>query len=117
MRKDEIPELKDSEKNKEFVTKNFQHFRDRILVGLRFLTFKEKFNLIKEADKRSLALFNKRCGTKAVHTLDYVHKFPSRKKELTGLDRIHLYWREIEIFTSLQDFLKQRRRSRIRVIK
>jgi hypothetical protein len=117
MRKDEIPELKDSEKNKEFVPKNFQHFRDRILVGLRFLTFKEKFNLIKEADKRSLAKFNTYSGTRAVHTLDYVHKFPSRKKELTLVDHIHLYWREIEIFMSLKDFHKERRRSRIRVIK
>jgi hypothetical protein len=33
------------------------------------------------------------------------------------LDHIHLYFREIEIFMSLKDFHKERRRSRIRVIK
>jgi hypothetical protein len=90
MKKEEIPELENSEKNKKFVPKDFQYFRDRILVGLQFLTFKEKFNLIKKADKKSLALFNTYSGTKAVHTLDYVRKFPSRKKELTMVDHIHL---------------------------
>jgi hypothetical protein len=47
-------ELENSEKNKKFVPKDFQYFRDRILVGLQFLTFKEKFNLIKKADNTTV---------------------------------------------------------------
>ena len=106
-----------AKKNQKFVSKGFQYFRDGILSSVKCLTFREKFYIIKKTDRELLAKLNEKQGTKAVHTLDYVHKFPSRKKELTGLDHIHLYWREIEIFTSLKDFHKERRRSRIRVIK
>ena len=125
MRKDEIPELKNSEKKLKFVSKGFQHFRDQILSTVLGLTFKEKLYCIKKADRDLLETMNTHAGTKAVHTLDYVHKFPSRKKDLKIIDECRLTLRWLWVVLVVKDYYyyerrnyyNERRKSMIRVIK
>jgi hypothetical protein len=104
-------------KNKKFVSKGFQHFRDIILSRVEYLTFREKFCIIKETDRELLAILNNKQGTRAVHTLDYVHKFPSRKNTLTILDQLHLTLRTLWVGCAVKEHYDERRKNMIRVIK
>ena len=121
---DEIPVLENSKKKLKFVSKGFQHFRDQILSTVQGLTFKEKLYCIKEADRDLLEKMNTHAGTKAVHTLDYVHKFPSRKKDLKIVDECRLTLRTLwfglavkEYYNERRNYYNERRKSMIRVIK
>ena len=121
---DEIPVLENSKKKLKFVSKGFQHFRDQILSIVQGLTFKEKLYCIKEADRDLLEKMNTHAGTKAVHTLDYVHKFPSRKKDLKIVDECRLTLRTLwvglavkEYYNERRNYYNERRKSMIRVIK
>ena len=121
---DEIPVLENSKKKLKFVSKGFQHFRDQILSTVQGLTFKEKLYCIKEADRDLLERMNTHAGTKAVHTLDYVHKFPSRKKDLKIVDECRLTLRTLwvglavkEYYNERRNYYNERRKSMIRVIK
>jgi hypothetical protein len=104
-------------KNKKFVSKGFQYFRDSILSCVEYLTFREKFYIIKETDRELLAILNSKQGTRAVHTLDYVHKFPSRKNTLSILDQLHLTLRNLWISCAVKEYYDERRKNMIRVIK
>jgi len=97
--------------------KGFQHYRDFILRTLSSLPFSEKFKIIKEVDKDIIARFNTFQGTKAVHTLDYLHKIPSRKVNLTKTDEIVLLFRSINVIFARNDYYKKRRKLLIRLIK
>ena len=121
---DEIPVLENSKKKLKFVSKGFQHFRDQILSTVQGLTFREKLYCIKEADRDLLEKMNTHAGTKAVHTLDYVHKFPSRKKDLKIVDECRLTLRTLwvglavkEYYNERRNYYNERRKSMIRVIK
>jgi hypothetical protein len=121
---DEIPVLENSKKKLKFVSKGFQHFRDQILSTVQGLTFREKLYCIKEADRDLLERMNTHAGTKAVHTLDYVHKFPSRKKDLKIVDECRLTLRTLwvglavkEYYNERKNYYNERRKSMIRVIK
>jgi len=114
---DEIPVLENSKKKLKFVSKGFQHFRDQILSIVQGLTFKEKLYCIKEADRDLLEKMNTHAGTKAVHTLDYVHKFPSRKKDLKIVDECRLTLRTLWIGLVVKEYYNERRKKMIRVIK
>ena len=122
---DEIPVLENSKKKLKFVSKGFQHFRDQILSTVQGLTFKEKLYCIKKADRDLLERMNTHAGTKAVHTLDYVHKFPSRKKDLKIIDECRLSLRGLWVVLVVKDYYyyerrnyyNERRKSMIRVIK
>ena len=114
---DEIPVLENSKKKLKFVSKGFQHFRDQILSTVQGLTFKEKLYCIKKADRDLLEKMNTHAGTKAVHTLDYVHKFPSRKKDLKIVDECRLTLRNLWIGCAVKEYYNERRKKMIRVIK
>ena len=122
---DEIPVLENSKKKLKFISKGFQHFRDQILSTVLGLTFKEKLYCIKKADRDLLETMNTHAGTKAVHTLDYVHKFPSRKKDLKIIDECRLTLRRLWVVLVVKDYYyyerrnyyNERRKSMIRVIK
>ena len=122
---DEIPVLENSKKKLKFISKGFQHFRDQILSTVQGLTFKEKLYCIKKADRDLLERMNTHAGTKAVHTLDYVHKFPSRKKDLKIIDECRLTLRRLWVVLVVKDYYyyerrnyyNERRKSMIRVIK
>ena len=80
---DDIPVLspEQAEKERNVEAKGFQYYRDCVLRTLASLTFSEKFKIIKKVDRDILARVNTYQGTKAVHTLNYLHKIPSRKKK------------------------------------
>jgi hypothetical protein len=52
-----------------------------------------------------------------VHTLNYLHKIPSRKENLTKIDELVLMLRSIAIISERNNYYKERRKKIIRVIK
>ena len=106
-----------AEKEKQVKSQGFQHYRDCVLRTLSNLTFSEKFKIIKKVDRDILARVNTYQGTKAVHTLNYLHKIPSRKQNLTKIDEIVLILRSLYVVCARNDYYKQRRKQMIRVIK
>jgi hypothetical protein len=105
------------ERKKPFVSQGYQTYRDEILIIVKNLSFGEKFYLIKKTDKDLLKSLNKHTGTKAVHTLEYIKKIPSRKKELTSLDECILLLRSLKIFWARNDYYNERRKKMIRIVK
>jgi hypothetical protein len=103
--------------NKPFKSLGFQHHRDRILSVLKYLPFSVGFKIMKDVDKDLLEKINRYQGTKSVHTLDYIHKIPSRKKNLTPVDEIVLLLRSINAIFARNDYYKERRKKMIRIIK
>ena len=106
-----------AEIDKPFKSLGFQHHRDRILSVLKYLPLSEKFKIIKKVDRDILARVNTYQGTKAVHTLNYLHKIPSRKKNLTKIDEIVLILRSLYVVCARNDYYKERRKKMIRVVK
>ena len=105
------------EKEKNIKSQGFQHYRNCVLHTLSRLTFSEKFKIIKKVDKDILARVNTFQGTKAVHTLNYLHKIPSRKENLTKIDEIVLMLRSISIVSERNNYYKERRKKLISVVK
>ncbi len=116
---DDIPVLspEQAEKERNVEAKGFQYYRDCILRTLSSLTFSEKFKIIKKVDKDILARVNTFQGTKAVHTLNYLPKIPSRKENLTKIEEIVLMLRSISIISEKNNYYKERRKQMIRVVK
>jgi hypothetical protein len=116
---DDIPVLspKQAEKERQVESQGFQHYRDCVLRTLASVTFSEKFRIIKKVDRDILARVNTYQGTKAVHTLNYLHKIPSRKENLTKIDEIVLILRSLYVVCARNDYYKERRRKIIRVVK
>ena len=105
------------ELKKPFVSQGYIFFRNEILNSLKNLSFRERFNLIKKTDKKLLEIINKYTGTKAVHTLDYIVKFPSRKKELSLKEECILQVRSLMIIFARNDYYRERRKQMIKVVK
>ena len=116
---DDIPVLdpEQAEKERQVKSQGFQHYRDCVLRTLSNLTFSEKFKIIKKVDRDILARVNTYQGNKAVHTLNYIHKIPSRKQNLTKIDEIVLILRSLYVVCARNDYYKERRRKMIRVVK
>lgn len=106
-----------AEKDRQIKSEGFQYHRDCILRALFYLTFSEKFKIVKKVDREILARFNTYQGTKAVHTLDYMHKMPSRKKELSKIDDVVLLLRTIGMACEVREYHKERRKKLIRLVK
>lgn len=105
------------EKERQVKSQGFQHYRDCVLRTLSNLTFAEKFKIIKKVDKDILTRVNTYQGTKAVHTLNYLHKIPSRKQNLTKIDEIVLILRSLYVVYARNDYYKVRRKQMIRIVK
>ena len=116
---EDIPVLDPSktEINKIFESKGFQYYRNEILTTIKNLPLSAKFKIIKDVDKDTLTRFNTFQGTKAVHTLSYMRKIPSRKKDLTQIDEIVLMLRCINVICAKNDYYKEKRKKIIRVVK
>ncbi len=116
---DEIPILSPEQVEKERQRKpeGFQYYRDSILRTLSNLTFSEKFKIITKVDRDLLARLNTYQGTKAVHTLNYIHKIPSRKKTLSKIDEVVLLLRSLFMKCELNNFYRERRKLLVRLIK
>ena len=106
-----------AKKEKEVKSQGFQHYRDCVLRTLASLTFSEKFKIIKKVDRDILTRVNTYQGTKAVHTLNYLYKIPSRKQNLTKIDEIVLILRSLYVVCARNDYYKVRRKQMIRVVK
>jgi len=102
---------------KPFISKGFQEYRNEMLRVIKDLNFKEKYNLIKQTDRKLLEKLNRFTGTKAVHTLEYISKIPSRKKELTLTDECVLGLRSLMLFWARNDYYNERRKQRIKIVK
>lgn len=111
------PEKVKEEKAKPFVSKGYQYYRDEVLRIFKYFAFSEKFKIIKSVDRDLLSRLNTYTGTKAVHTLDYIHKIPSRKKDLTLKDETILLLRSLSMLWAREDYYNKRRKKIIRVIK
>jgi hypothetical protein len=116
---DDIPVLspEQAEKERQIESQGFQHYRDSVLSALSNLTFSEKFRIIKKVDKEILASVNAYQGTKAVHTLNYLHKIPSRKENLTKIDEIVLILRSLYVICARSNYYKERRKKLISIVK
>ena len=116
---DDIPVLspEQAEKERQVKSQGFQHYRDCVLRTLASLTFSEKFKIIKKVDRDILARVNTYQGTKAVHTLNYLHKIPSRKENLTKIEEIVLMLRSIAIISERNNYYKERRKKLISIVK
>ena len=116
---DEIPVLSPEQaaKEKQIKPKVYQYYRDCILNTLANLTFSEKYKIVKKVDTELLAKFNTYQGTRAVHTLGYMHRIPSRKKSLTKTDEIILLLRSLNMVWERNDYYRIRRKQMIRVVK
>jgi hypothetical protein len=116
---DEIPVLSPEQaaKERQIEAKGFQYYRDCILRTLANLTFSEKYKIVKKVDKELLAKFNTYQGTKAVHTLGYMRRIPSRKKSLTKTDEIILLLRSLNMVWEMNNYYRIRRKQMIRVVK
>ena len=106
-----------AEKEKQVKSQGFQHYRDCVLRTLSNLTFSEKFKIIKKVDRDILTRVNTYQGTKAVHTLNYLHKIPSRKQNLTKIDEIVLILRSLYVVCARNDYYKERRKKLISTVK
>ena len=106
-----------AEKEKQVKSQGFQHYRDCVLRTLSNLTFSEKFKIIKKVDRDILTRVNAYQGTKAVHTLNYLHKIPSRKQNLTKIDEIVLILRSLYVVYARNDYYKERRKKLISTVK
>ena len=106
-----------AKKERQIESQGFQYYRDGILRTLSNLTFSEKFKIIKKVDKDLLARLNTYQGTKAVHTLDYINKIPSRKKILSKIDEVILLLRSLFMKCELNNFYRERRKRFIRLVK
>ena len=106
-----------AKKERQIESQGFQYYRDGILRTLSNLTFSEKFKIIKKVDKDLLARLNTYQGTKAVHTLDYINKIPSRKKILSKSDEVILLLRSLFMKCELNNFYRERRKRFIRLVK
>ena len=116
---DDIPVLspEQAEKERQVKSQGFQHYRDCVLRTLSNLTFSEKFKIIKKVDRDILTRINTYQGTKAVHTLNYLHKIPSRKQNLTKIDEIVLILRSLYVVCARNDYYKERRKKLISTVK
>ena len=116
---DDIPVLspEQAEKERQVKSQGFQHYRDCVLRTLSNLTFSEKFKIIKKVDRDILTRVNTYQGTKAVHTLNYLHKIPSRKQNLTKIDEIILILRILYVVCARNDYYKERRKKLISTVK
>ena len=116
---DDIPVLdpEQAEKERQVKSQGFQHYRDCVLRTLSNLTFSEKFKIIKKVDRDILTRINTYQGTKAVHTLNYLHKIPSRKQNLTKIDEIVLILRSLYVVCARNDYYKERIKKLISTVK
>jgi len=105
------------ESNLKYPRREAQYYREEIKRVLYCLTYKEKFNIIKKADKDLLKRLNTFNGTKAVHTLDYVSHIPYKKKDLNLTEEIMLLLRSLFMLWSVKDYYAEKRRKMIRIVK
>ena len=105
------------QKNFNLKIKEAQYYHNKICEILQSLTYKEKFNIVKEVDRNLLKKVNTFTGTKAVHTLNYISCIPYKKKELNVKDEVLLKLRTMFMLWAVKDYFVEKRRKTLRIVK
>lgn len=98
-------------------SKEAKYYHNEVSEILRGLTYKEKFNIVKEVDKNLLKKVNTFTGTKAVHTLNYISCIPYKKKELNLKEEVLLKLRTMFMLWAVKDYFVEKRRKTLRIVK
>ena len=98
-------------------TKGAKYYHNEVCEILQGLTYKEKFNIVKEVDRSLLKKVNTFTGTKAVHTLDYINSIPYKKKELNLKEEVLLKLRTMFMLWAVKDYFVEKRRNTLKVVK
>ena len=97
--------------------KEAQYYHKEVSEILQGLTYKEKFNIVKEVDRNLLKKVNTFTGTKAVHTLNYISCIPYKKKELNLKEEVLLKLRTMFMLWAVKDYFVEKRRKTLRIVK
>ena len=105
------------QKNFNIKIKEAKYYHNEVCKILQNLTYKEKFNIVKEVDRNLLKKVNTFTGTKAVHTLDYINSIPYKKKELSLKEEVLLKLRTMFMLWAVKDYFVEKKRNTLRVVK
>ena len=105
------------QKNFNLKIKEAKYYHNEVCEILQSLTYKEKFNIVKEVDRNLLKKVNTFTETKAVHTLDYINSIPYKKKELILKEEVLLKLRTMFMLWAVKDYFVEKRRNTLRVVK
>lgn len=97
--------------------KEAKYYHKEVSEILQGLTYKEKFNIVKEVDRNLLKKVNTFTGTKAVHTLNYISCIPYKKKELNLKEEVLLKLRTMFMLWAVKDYFVEKRRKNLRIVK
>ena len=104
-------------KNLNSKIKDAKYYHNEVCKILQCLSYKEKFNIVKNVDINLLKKVNTFTGTKAVHTLDYINSIPYKKKELNLKEEVLLKLRTMFMLWAVKDYFVKKRRNTLRVVK
>ena len=105
------------QKNLNLKIKDSKYYHNEVSKILQSLSYKEKFNIVKNVDRNLLKKVNTFTGTKSVHTLDYISSIPYKKKELSLKEEVLLKLRTMFMLWAVKDYFVEKRRSTLRVVK
>jgi len=105
------------QKNFNLKIKEAKYYHNEVCQILQGLTYKKKFNIIKEVDRNLLKKVNTFTGAKAVHTLNYVSCIPYKKKKLNLKEEVLLKLRTMFILWAVKDYFVEKRRKTLRIVK
>ena len=105
------------QKNFNLKIKEAKYYHNVVCEILQSLTYKEKFNIVKEVDRNLLKKVNTFTGTKAVHTLNYINCIPYKKKELNLKEQVLLKLRTMFMLWAVKDYFVEKRRKTLRIVK
>ena len=105
------------QKNFNIKIKEAKYYHNEVCKILQNLSYKEKFNIVKEVDRNLLKKVNTFTGTKAVHTLNYISCIPYKKKELNLKEEVLLKLRTMFMLWAVKDYFVEKRRKTLRIIK
>ena len=105
------------QKNLNLKIKDSKYYHNEVSKILQSLSYKEKFNIVKNVDRNLLKKVNTFTGTKAVHTLDYISSIPYKKKELSLKEEVLLKLRTMFMLWAVKDYFVEKRRNTLKVVK
>ena len=105
------------QKNFNIKIKEAKYYHNEVCKILQSLTYKEKFNIVKEVDRNLLKKVNTFTGTKAVHTLNYISCIPYKKKELNLKEEVLLKLRTMFMLWAVKDYFVEKRRKTLIIVK
>ena len=97
--------------------KEAKYYHNEVSNILISLSYKEKFNIVKEVDRNLLKKVNTYTGTKAVHTLNYISCIPYKKKDLNLKEEVLLKLRTMFMLWAVKDYFIEKRKKTIRIVK